>query len=93
MLSSSCLLIFFSCFSLIGPSEKPAGASLVVQWLRLYAANTGGPGSIPGQETRFHMLQLRVHILQLQKDPTKVQHDQTNFLKEKKPADKGVQEM
>ena len=31
--------------------------SLVVQWVRLYAPNAGGkPGSIPGQETRFHML-------------------------------------
>ena len=30
LLSSFCLLIFFSCFSLIGPSEKPAGAALVV---------------------------------------------------------------
>ena len=69
LLFSSCLLIFFSCFSLIGPSEKWAGASLVVQWLRLDGANTGGPGSIPGQETRSPMLQQRAHILQLQKDP------------------------
>ena len=36
-------------------------SSLVVQWLRLYAPNTGGPGLIPGQRTRFHMTQLRVH--------------------------------
>ncbi|TEA36710.1 hypothetical protein DBR06_SOUSAS310123, partial [Sousa chinensis] len=28
--------------------------SLVVQWLRLHAPNAGGPGSIPGQGTRFH---------------------------------------
>ncbi|TEA42709.1 hypothetical protein DBR06_SOUSAS1610227, partial [Sousa chinensis] len=26
--------------------------SLVVQWLRLHAPNTGGLGSIPGQGTR-----------------------------------------
>ena len=32
-----------------------AGTSLVVQWLRLQAPNAGGPGSIPGQETRSHM--------------------------------------
>ena len=38
--------------------------SLVVQWLRLHAANAGGLGSIPGQGTRSHMLQLRVHTLQ-----------------------------
>ena len=30
--------------------------SLVVQWLRCCAANAGGPGSIPGQGTRYHML-------------------------------------
>ena len=36
------------------------GASLVVQWLRLRAPNAGGPGSIPGQETRFHVLQLKI---------------------------------
>ena len=33
--------------------------SLVVQWLRLCAPNAGGLGSIPGQENRSHMLQLR----------------------------------
>ena len=33
------------------------GTSLVVQWLRLRAANAGGLGSIPGQGTRSHMLQ------------------------------------
>ena len=31
------------------------GTSLEVQWLRLYASNTGGLGSIPGQGTRSHM--------------------------------------
>ena len=30
----------------------------MVQWLRLHAPNTGGPGSIPGQGTRSHGLQL-----------------------------------
>ncbi|TEA34755.1 hypothetical protein DBR06_SOUSAS20210054, partial [Sousa chinensis] len=29
--------------------------SLVVQWVRLRAANAGAPGSIPGQGTRAHM--------------------------------------
>ena len=38
---------------------------LVVQWLRLLAPNTGGPGSIPGQGTRSHSWQLRVYIPQL----------------------------
>ena len=27
----------------------------MVQWLRLCTPNAGGPGSIPGQETRSHM--------------------------------------
>ena len=35
------------------------GTSLVVQWLRLCAPNSGGLGSIPGQGARSHMQQLR----------------------------------
>ena len=55
-----------ACFSL--PSRKKKkdtlkkwdwGTSLAVQWLRLHAPNAGVPGSIPGQGTRSHMLQLR----------------------------------
>ena len=34
-------------------NEKLQGTSLEVQWLRLHAPNAGGPGSIPGQGTRF----------------------------------------
>ena len=30
--------------------------SLVVQWLRLHASNTGGLVLMSGQGTRFHML-------------------------------------
>ena len=37
----------------------------VVQWLRLHAPNVESPGSIPGQGTRSHIVQLRVHMLQL----------------------------
>ena len=37
----------------------------MVQWLRLRIPNAGGLGSIPGQETRSHMLQLRVCVPQL----------------------------
>ena len=40
-------------------------ASLVVQWLRFCAPNAGGLGLIPGQGTRFHMLQLRSCVPQL----------------------------
>ena len=32
---------------------------------RLHAPKVGGLGSIPGQGTRSHMLQLRVYMLQL----------------------------
>ena len=35
----------------------------VVQWPRLHDPNAGGPGSIPGQGTRSHRLQLRVLML------------------------------
>ena len=43
-----------------------SGTSLVVQRLRIHAPNTGGPGSILGQGTRSHTLQLRVCMLQQQ---------------------------
>ena len=32
----------------------------MVQWLTLCAPNAGGPGSIPGQGTRCHTLQLKI---------------------------------
>ena len=48
------------------------GTSLVVKWLRLCAPNVRSPGSIPGQCTRFHLLQLKnLHAA------TKTQHRQT----------------
>ena len=34
-----------------------------VQWLRLCSPSAGGPGLIPGQGTRSHMLKLRVELL------------------------------
>ena len=37
----------------------------MVQWLKLCTTNAGGPGSVLGQGTGSHMLQLRVHMLQL----------------------------
>ena len=48
-----------------GETKKRSGASLLIQWLRLHAPNTGAPGSIPDQGTGSHMLQLRVLLLQL----------------------------
>ena len=40
--------------------REVTGTSLVVQWLRLHAPNAGAQGSIPGQKTRSHMLQLKI---------------------------------
>ena len=39
---------------------RPKPWPLVVQWLRLCASNTGGPGSIPDQGTRSHLPQLKI---------------------------------
>ena len=41
--------------------------SLVFQWLGLHAPTAEGMGSIPGQGTRSHMLNLRVYKPQLKK--------------------------
>ena len=46
--------------------------SLVIQWVRLCAPNTGDPGSIPGRGTRARMPQLRVCLLQLRPGATKI---------------------
>ena len=45
--------------------EDMTGTSLVVQRLRCHIPNAGGPGSISGQGTRSHMLQLRDYMSQL----------------------------
>ena len=37
----------------------------MLQWLRLCILNEEGPGLIPGQGTRIHMLQLRVRVCYL----------------------------
>ena len=34
----------------------------MVQWLKLCVPNAGGPSSIPGQETRSHMPQLKIQL-------------------------------
>ena len=39
---------------------ESAGTSLVVQWLTVHVPNAGDLGSIPGQGTRSHVLQVRV---------------------------------
>ena len=58
----------------------------MTHWLRLHAPNAGGPGAIPSQGTRSHMLQLRVLMPQLRswQAVTKTRHNQINkyfFLK------------
>ena len=46
------------------------GTSLVVRWVRLCTPNAGGPGSIPGRGTRYHVPQLRSrHAATEEKDP------------------------
>ena len=49
------------------------GTSLVVQWLRLHAPNPEGLGSVPGQETRPHIPQLkRFCMLPLRRSTAKI---------------------
>ena len=55
------------------------GISLVVQWPRFCAPNAGGPGSIPGQGTRSHVLQLKITH-----SATKTWSSQINIKKKKK---------
>ena len=43
-----------------GQHEQKGGVSLVVQWLRLQALSTAGPGSISAQGTKPGISQLRV---------------------------------
>ena len=61
--------------------DKGRGTSLLVQWLSLHAPNAGGPGSIPSQGTRSHMLQLRVHMLQLRLSTAKYIHLKKRYRK------------
>ena len=53
-----------------------SGTSLAVQWVRLHAPNAGVPGSIFGQGTRSHMLQLKgLYAATEIQDPTCRNHD------------------
>ena len=53
--------IFFSYY------KVTHGTSLMVQWLRSCAPNTGGTGLMPGPRTRSHMPQLRPGANKLKK--------------------------
>ena len=44
--------------------NSTVGTSLLVQWLRLWAPDAGDPDSVPGQESRSHMRQLKFLHLQ-----------------------------
>ena len=57
----SCLIckIYFRNYSL--------GSSLVVQWLTLCTSSLGDLGSIPDQETRSHMPELRLGAVKINK--------------------------
>ena len=55
--------------TLKGQLKKGRGALRVVQWLRLRAPSAGGPGSIPGWRTGFHVLQLGAHMPHLKIPP------------------------
>ena len=61
--SSECLLRTM----LEKKKKNHVGTSLVVQWLTLQVSNAGGPGFIPDQGTRAHILQLRPGAAKLKK--------------------------
>ena len=46
-------------YSLVDKTSDNGGTSLLIQWLELQGPNAAGLGSIPGQGSRSHMLQLR----------------------------------
>ena len=74
--------------STVNRAEKRAHVwtSLVVQRLRPPTPNAGAPGSIPGQGTRSHMLQLRPGTAKFYK------HLNRFFLKAHMAGVKGVRE-
>ena len=48
----------------------------MVQWLRLYTLSAGALGFIPGQETRAHMVQVKIpHTPVKIKDPARQPED------------------
>ena len=60
-----CVLLVYTMYYL-----KHQGTYLVVKWLRLSLPNAGRLGSIPGQGTRSHTLQLKIsHASTKMEDP------------------------
>ena len=58
------IMILWSLFDLLNGWLKFEVCSLVVQWLRLHATNSGGPGLIPiwGTRSQFSSVQLLSHV-------------------------------
>ena len=60
------------------------GISLGVQWLGPHAPNSGSSGSVPGQEIRSHLMQLKILQSITKKIPNainKTQHSQIQINK------------
>ena len=58
-----------------GKEIHTPGTSLVAQWLRLRAPNTGGPGSIPGRGTRSYIPATTKSLHAATKEPTCLNQD------------------
>ena len=63
-----------------------SGTFLVVQWLRCHTPCAGGLGLIPGQGTRYHLLQRRSNILPTATENwcSQIKKRQTQWLKQTK---------
>ena len=59
------IMILWSLFDLLNSWLKFAVSSLVVQWLRLHATNSGGPGLIPiwGTRSQFSSVQFSHSVM------------------------------
>ena len=57
--------------------KQKQGTSLVVQWLRLHAPNTGSQGSVLGQGTRSRMPRERLRVKQLRHGTAKLKKTKT----------------
>ena len=55
----------------------------MVPLLRLHAPSAGGQGSIPGQGTKSHMLQLRVLMLQQRLKMPQIRPEAMKYIKKK----------
>ena len=72
--------------------NPPVGISLVVQWLRLQAANARGLGSMLGKGIKSHMLQQKTGCSQKKKkkNPPAMQETWVLSLDWEDPLEKGM---